>query len=289
MTATPIELESAKRDALFQKAKRQFTIANAARFLGIALSIGGSLLWPAFTYLPLALLAITLYAEWMNYASDTTRGNAERVARSIDFLDGLGWPIDEKQRLASSALVRGTDINKAVAARRQRGIPFFDSTTPARPLRAVENTKQSSWYTAQLAGRMRTLMWFAVSAGLAAAAVYYFMALSPLLNVPTTSIAQAHGTILRTTSALISAILSLGLVRLAVAYGRAAEGANRSYESAVALMKQPQIQEHEAVYLLANYHTTRAGLPLIPDFIWKRSEHELNDLWNREVLASSTP
>lgn len=289
MTTTPLELESAKRDVLFQRAKQQFARANFIRLIAVAMSIGSPILWPRFSYLPLALLFLTFLAEWLNYASDSTRSNAEKVARAVDFLDGLDWPVDDRQRLASSALVRDAAISRALEARRRRGTPFFDSAAMASPLRTVENTRQSAWYTMQLAGSMRKLMWFLVGTGLTIAVIYYFAALDPVLRAPATSVVEAHAAVLKTTSALITAILSLGLIRLAVAYGKAADGAKQSFEAAVALMKQPRLKEQQAALLLSNYHMIRAGMPLIPDFIWKVKEGELNATWQREIISSSTP
>ena len=289
VTATPLELESAKRDVLFQRAKHQFALANIIRLIAVAMAIGCPIVWPTFGYLPLALLLLTFLAEWLNYASDTTRSNAERVARTVDFLDGLDWQVDDRQRLASSALVRDAAISEALEARRRRGTPFFDSATVASPLRTVENTRQSSWYTMQLAGSMRILMWFLVGVGLTVAVIYYFAALNPVLRAPAANAVEAHAAVLKTTSALITAILSLGLIRLAVAYGKAADGAKQIFDAADAMMKQRPLKEQQAAILLSNYHMIRAGMPLIPDFIWKVKEGELNTTWQREIIRGSRP
>jgi len=283
-----VQQEQIKRVAAYHRAKQEFAWSLWLRGAAALLGLLGTWLLPGFLYTPVVLILFLVAAEYFSYLSDTTKGQAEQFARASDYHDSFGWPIKESQRLAAAALT--SEKTKAGAAKKRGDALYFESKAPIGALRAVQNTKQSAWYTAQQAAGLHRLMWFLVVLGLLVAGAYFLLFLLPLVQTPVPNPAAALTGVVKTSSALATAALSLGLVRLAIAYGRASQGANRAYEQALDYEKGGDaLTEQDAVYLLATYHLARASMPVIPEWWWDCHEAQLNAHWRREVSEQSTP
>ncbi|MBB5364838.1 hypothetical protein [Deinococcus humi] len=282
LPVTREEREHARREALYRQAKFEFGVSLIAR-AAIVLLI--PFLLQNTTYTPVALLAGLLVAEFFSYRSDSTKGLAEQVARAIDYHDSLGWPLKEKQRLNAASGVSERLLNKVVSEHRAKNRRYFDTPVEVGPNRAAENVKQSAWYTGEQARGMQALMWWMVLLTLLAAAGYFVYTTAQSVSVGGNEGLQNYAGALKTTIALITAANSLGLVKLAMGYGKAAQAAQRHYDLAEEYAKRGSaLLEKDAVFLLASYHTARGSMPLIPQWWWNRQEKTLNRRWRQEVL-----
>ncbi|ULH15484.1 hypothetical protein MF271_16465 [Deinococcus sp. KNUC1210] len=279
--------EQVKRIAAYHRAKQEFAWSLCLRGAAVVLGVLGTWLLPNFLYTPIILVLLVVTAEYFSYLSDTTKGQAEQFARASDYHDSFGWAIKEPQRLAAATLTSAR--KKAEVAKKRGDTVYFESTAPLGALRAVQNTKQSAWYTAQQAAGLHRFMWFLVVVGLLSAAAYFLLFLTPLVRATVPDPAAALAGIVKTSSALATAALSLGLVRLAIGYGRASQGATRAYEQALDYEKRgDDLTEQDAVYLLATYHLARTSMPVIPEWWWNHHAKQLNTHWAQEVLEQST-
>lgn len=278
--------EQVKRIAAYQRAKQEFAWSIVFRGVALVLGVMGTWLFPKFLYTPIILVVLVVAAEYLSYLSDTTKGQAEQFARATDYHDSLGWAIKEPQRLAAATL---TSAKKRAEVAKKRGdTVYFESKAPVGALRGVQNTKQSAWYTAQQAEGLKKLMWVLVYLTGLSAVGYFLLALLPLVGTVVPDRAAALGGVVKTSSALATAALSLGLVRLAIGYGRASQGATRAYEQALDYEKRgDELTEQDAIYLLATYHLTRASMPVIPEWWWDHHAKRLNELWDQEVSEQS--
>lgn len=279
--------EQVKRIAAYRRAKQEFAWSLGLRGAAVVLGVLGNWLAPKSLYTPIILVLLVVAAEYLSYLSDTTKGQAEQFARASDYHDSFGWAIREPQRLAAAALTSAR--KKAEVVEKRGDTLYFESKAPLGALRAVQNTKQSAWYTAQQAAGLHRLMWGLVVLGLLSAFVYFLLFLVPLVRATVPDPAAALAGVVKTSSALATAALSLGLVRLAIGYGRASQGTTRAYEQALDYEKQgDELTEQDAIYLLATYHLARASMPVIPEWWWEHHALQLNELWRQEVSEQST-
>ena len=77
----------------------------------------------------------------------------------------------------------------------------------------------------------------------------------------------------------IQAIVATGYIRLGIDYLQLANAAGRIGERAKVLVKNKKTTQIEAVKLLHDYHILRSKLPLIPEWVWRKKQDEINKLW----------
>src|SRR5258708_28366333 len=102
--------------------------------------------------LPFLVAAFTILAELTTVRSDSLKGTAQGVRRKLDLQDSFGWEIPSTE--FSDLLVRCPQSVKARAQRDNATAPYFASTEPAGPTRALHNLSESAWWTKHLAQSM---------------------------------------------------------------------------------------------------------------------------------------
>ena len=145
--------------AQFAEAKQWWFRANVSRILVVIITTV-SLLWkgqPEWIWILPALLTAT-YAV-LQWHADAIQGKAEVVRRKFDFQNGLGWKISEQEK-AEMLNEASRAVKKAAYGPEES--PYYDSQEPVSFRRAVENLRQSAWYTNHQAKEMSKWV-FAVS------------------------------------------------------------------------------------------------------------------------------
>src|SRR5438132_796340 len=110
--------------------------------LGAALAVLlGSV--PAAGALVLGIASIGgLLGRWQ---SDVLRQRAELLLRHIELEDGLGWKVSPK--LIADSLSRGIAVAKSASAREREQANFYASSRAPGTLRALDNLRESAWWT----------------------------------------------------------------------------------------------------------------------------------------------
>ena len=95
--------------------------------------------------------------------------------------------------------------------------------------------------------------------------------------------------IARVTISVIAFIFLEGYIRLAYEYYEFANSVSRFENRAHDIVTTQTPSEVEAIKLLHDYQMSRAMAPILPGWLWKQMEDELNKLWQRHRHARSQP
>jgi hypothetical protein len=91
----------------------------------------------------------------------------------------------------------------------------------------------------------------------------------------------------RIVTAFLMLFLSLGLIKLALGYGSLSKNSGTSEQAADrALQASTTLEELTAFKVMYDYHLNRAAGPLIPTWMWKLREAELNRTWKEHRCKS---
>ena len=88
----------------------------------------------------------------------------------------------------------------------------------------------------------------------------------------------------KTAIAIIVFMFSGGYIRLAFSYSKLAQQAAQIENYANRMTKEPEISEVQAIKLLHDYQITRSAAPMLPTWLWRSMENELNHLWQQEKI-----
>lgn len=238
----------------------------------------------------IAIIGLILAAtsECLMWQSDRWKGAAHGLHRKLDFENSFGWFISDSELLDHLARYPGnTDelVGKSTGS-------YFASNESPGPRRAVENLRESAWWSMHLSESM--LRWTVV------VIVGVVIGCLLLLNASITNLAQPQpipapssagapqttetksGVSAQTIKIVTSAILfifSYGLVKFATGYQSFSTKSRQIKESAETLLKSDQVEEVPAIKLWQDYHLAREASPILPTWIWKLREKKLNALW----------
>ena len=260
--------------AQFDEAKRWWFGANVSRLLVIIVTVV-SLLWKEWLGWIWVLAAIlTIIHSLLQWRADTLQGKAEGIKRKFEFQDGLGWKISEQEKV-DLMLEISSKVKKAAYGTEDS--PYFDSRQEASTRRAVENLKQSAWYTRYLAKEMAKYVLVLSTLVFLVFLLFVFMALlSPLLQ-------QWGATLGRIVITVLALTIAYGYLRLGFQYRSLSSQAEKASNGASQLLELETLTEIQAIRLLHEYQIARVTAPMIPDWLWNRTKDELNRLWKQQV------
>jgi len=233
-------------------------------------------------------LVLAVASECLMWQSDRWKGAAQGLHRKLDFENSFGWFVSESELMDYLARYPG-DTNELVG--KSTGSYFASKETPGSK-RAIENLRESAWWSMHLAESMfwRTV---AVIVGIVVGCVM-------LLNASVTNLAQPQpanttipsvtqppaetksGASAQTVKIVTSAILfifSYGLLKFATGYHSFSTKSKQVKDSAELLMKSGNIDEIQAIKIWQDYHLAREAAPILPTWIWALREKKLNLLW----------
>lgn len=263
--------------AQFNAAKRWWTAANLCRMAVLGIGIISILTNVWAEWLGLLAAALTIGHSLLLWNSDALRDTAEGLLRKIEMQDGLGWTITARE-IADLLLSVPASV-KAQAYTSGSG-SYFASDVAQSPRRVLENLQESIWFTRHQSWRMKqyVLMFSVIVAGIAfgvlAVAWQGYVSQSAGVNLA------------KMTITVIVFLFSAGYVRLAASYATFAQKAQRLEDQAAHLLDAGEVSEVQAAKLLHDYQIVRAKSPLLPTWLWRRMEDELNTLW-KQTKASA--
>lgn len=257
------------RYGLFATAKRwwgwSLLMKVAATALGsLAIVAPLPVAFPALGAFGLTILS-ELFAVW----SDAAKGIAQKLQDKLDLEDGLGWPI-------SSDEVRDIVLQSPVWVRRDAESrtlqkSYFASKDPPGPRRVLENLDESAWWSQHQAWKM-----FGIS--LTAILVVVVGAIVFLLVMAFIGDTAGQVTTARLMIGVLSLLPSLGAFKLVIGYYKFHHAAAKIQDKAKQLAKGKP-KEPEAVKLVYEYQFARVSAPLLPDWLYRWHQDELNKLW----------
>lgn len=271
-TAQPRPDPQALREALFERAKAWWVGTLVARVVSFVLS-GALVLSGAIPQLaPYLIAALALLAEGLQWRSDVIKGSAESLKRKLEYHNAFGWAITGYEMAQYLLQVPRKSIQRL--PREGEGEPYFASTQGIGPTRALENVRESAWWSKNQAERLGHIC-FGITA------LAFLVALAILLfAVQAVDDPSARSGIGRIVTATITFVVSFGLIRLALGYAGFAKAAARVVESAEQALGAGGGEMIQAIKLLHDYQLARASAPLLPTWYYNRIRGHLNRLWD---------
>lgn len=261
----------------FARAKKYWAGVNVCRLLVLLLSIVVIFVQTLVGFVAIVAAATSILSVYFQWRSDQLKGIAEKLLRLQELNDGLGWPV-LKRDVADLILDLPTE-RRAQFKGVQAPSPYFASRTVQSPKRVLENVEESAWWSTCLTRRMSqyTTVVVLIMGALALGAMY-----TALSAAPTQPLAS---NIARAFVAVVAFLFTGGLIRLAVDYQRMSQSAGRVQEQASAILaEEAQVTEIASLKLLHEYHLIRATAPLIPEWIFRRLQPELDEHWRQYHL-----
>lgn len=260
--------------AQYDEAKLRWGIANALSFAVVIIAIISILRIEWFERLWALAAICTVASDLLQWWADTLRGRAEKLKRGFEFQDGLGWEIP--QREIDDFILDASKRVKTKACRAEES-PYFDSAEVASPKRVVGNLEQSTWYSQHQAKRMAKIVFVASTISIA---VVFTLMVAVLQASPLQHWGPDVGRIAITAFVFMA---SNQYVRLGFRYYSFSQEADRICDRVLLLRKTGSITDIQASSLLHEYQVAREKAPLIPNFLWKRMEPELNRRWKKRA------
>lgn len=264
------------RQALFDAAKGWQLTATVCDVIILLINIVVMITSQLSEFLAVAAILLTVLNVFFLWRSDKLREEAEATLRRLEFYNGLGWAISRRE--VSNLLASSPKAVKQ-AAYSSEICEYWTSTSVESPLKLLENLEESAWWSKHLARRMAQ---YAVGAGL----VTFLVVLITLLLVLQSPAAQpASDMIAKVIILVVLFVISSGYVRLAFDYDQFARAAEKAETQAVQLQENPGLAEIEAIKLLHDYQIDRAVSPLLPSWLWRLVEKDLNELWKQRAIV----
>ena len=161
-----------------------------------------------------------------------------------------------------------------MATREQEQGNFFASSETSGARRALDNLRESAWWTQQLA----TLMVWITGV---AAVVVGVIALWSLLVAATVISSATPLVVSNVVTAVIALVFAGNLVRLPFDFSSLSASACESDQKASELIRAGSVETSDALRLLGDYQLKRAVGPLLPDWAWRLRRKHFNEIWRR--------
>jgi hypothetical protein len=260
----------------FSRAKRLWTYANLLRLA--AFIVGACAVFPSNPplYLPPILFVIAVAAELFQWRSDVIKSRSESLLRKLDRCRSFGVAISSADKRDIVA-----DLPKSLRKRfSDSDVPdeFFTSSAPAGVQRAIDNMVESAWYTKRQADMMVRVCIVLTLIVVGFAFTSLLITSYEVQNVTT------RANIARVVTAWLLLIFSLGMFKHGWAYYKLAENSERTCTAGEHLLRG-EVTEADAMKHWYEYQISRASSPLLPEWLWKLKQDDLNDAWKR----ASTP
>jgi hypothetical protein len=204
------------------------------------------------------------------WRSESLRHRAELLLRHFELEDAFGWIVESK--ILADNLSKAIPLAAKAATRAQEQGGFFASDQPAGPIRALDNLRESAWWTQQLA-------WFMGQVTAVGAAALGLLALWSLL-IAANAVGSNPLQVSNVVTAVIALVFAGNLVRLPIDYFGLSADASEYDQKSSELIRSGNVTERDALRLLSDYQLTRATAPLIPDWAWRARRQSLNTIWN---------
>ncbi|MCU1328136.1 MAG: hypothetical protein JWN34_3506 [Bryobacterales bacterium] len=264
--------------ALDDCAKLWWGVSLAAKGLGFLTGAFISFLKPE--PVPFIVAGFALIAESCTYRSDALKSAAQQFRRKLDMQDGFGWPIPKTD--LSDIWVRSSFWIKRRARSLPADEPYFASTDPPGPVRALRNVSESAWWTKHLSHTMAICCWTTLVIGTIVSIIILILALQATQNH------SDQVNVARQVTAFLMFFLSFGIVKLALSYTSLNKNGESSEKAADRALQTTTPEVLSAFKLMYDYHLSRAAGPLFPNWLWRLRERDLNQTWKEHRNGQRT-
>jgi hypothetical protein len=261
----------------FRKAKRWY-LAYLACQLSVLIFAAISILAELSPNLSavIAFLAV-LATEWIRWRSDYWKAQGESAKRKWEMADGLGVPLDSKD-IADWLAGKPKGFLTDVTSDEIQGSEF-DSGQPKGPLRVVENTQESAWWSKHESRRMVVYL----GAVLVLVVSVALVALTISIGALKAAKVEQSGALVQNVGGIVCSVLifvlSVNLVRLLADFSTFASEAEDILRRCGEALKSPNLAERDVLSVMHDYQTARNSAPLLPTFIWKFHRNHLREQW----------
>jgi hypothetical protein len=224
----------------------------------------------------IAFVAV-LATECLRWKSDRWKSLGEWAKRKWEMVDGLGVAMNVED-IGDWLAARPKGFLTDVISDEMQG-SAFDSRQARGPLRLVENTRESAWWSKHESRRMVMLLGVVLTFVLGAA----FVSLTISIGALKAAKVEQSGWLVQNVGGVVCSVLafivSVNLIRLLIdfyVFASEAEGIFRRCNRAV---ESPTLTERDAILITHDYQTARNSAPLLPTFIWKFCGNHLREQW----------
>lgn len=257
--------------AYFELAKRWMIAAILSKILIFTIGII-TVFWPVFpTFSPFIVIILSIASDLFSWRSDIIKGTAESLLRKLDFWDSFGWAISKAE--LSDIIMRSSSNLYKLAPVEIVGEKYFASKEGVGAKRALENIQESAWWSKHLSEKMGQ---YCLTVTCVLIAVLFGVLLVSIQTVNSSSTLANTGRVV--TSALML-VFSLGLFRFVSGYYGFSRKAAQIEERIENLITSQNFDSFDAIKATHEYHIARAAAPLIPSWIWKNMQANLNEMW----------
>jgi len=256
----------------YNKSKLHWCVALSLKVIAAAIGILLVLTHFNSPAIPVLVFGLAVFSEFVQWRSDVNKGCAESLTRKIEYHNGFNWNIADKD-VRDNLLKVSAKTRKYVAGSIEEN--YFASQREVSPKRAIENLRESAWWSSHLTG---TMIWFA---SITLAVLLLVSLVTLIYAIGAISDKDALASTSRVVTATLSLLLSLGFFKLISGYTGFKLKLEQVEQSCANALKSNTLTEVEALRLLHEYHLARASAPLIPDIVWKMRKETLNELWSQ--------
>ncbi|MEJ7623750.1 MAG: hypothetical protein WKF34_07135 [Pyrinomonadaceae bacterium] len=260
----------------FDTTKRWWGIAWAAKLVAFLLGIPTVFLPEYALWFAIGVALLAFFAEAAGINSSWYKSTADGLLRKLDLRDGFGWQIDSIDIADARMNLSGRDRNRVDLAR-DTG-EYFATGSETGWKRAVENLRESAWWSKHLALSMGRIA-FTATILLSVASMLgllvsflLFSSMAPLIAVS------------RIIIALLLLVVSVGLIPLTISYWNFSKRSEQVEKNASKLLEKESDEEIPAIKLVSEYHVARSAGPLIPSWLWKCKRKTLNETWEKYIV-----
>lgn len=219
---------------------------------------------------PFFVFALTVTSEWFAWRSDKDKGVAESLRRKLDFRDSFEWEVSKAD--ISDILARTSKSFRHSLPQEGLREPWFANSDEHIPTRAIKNIQESAWWNKHLSEKIGRYTFIVTLLTVLGSIILLIASISTVNNFDTLS------SIGRVVTSVLMIVLSLGLIRLTVAYHDYQRKSQRMEERTIEYL-QYGCTDLEAIRLYNEFHLDRASAPLIPDWVYERNRDHLNEVW----------
>jgi len=275
----------------FRKAKRWYLGYLACQFCVLAFAVMFILVQVDPNFVAVIGFLTILGTEYLRWKSDYWKSQGEWAKRKWEVADGLGGPLHGED-IADWLAARPRGFLTNVTSDEMRGSEF-DSHRPKGPVRVIENTRESAWWSKHESRRMVALL----ATALVVVIVGAFVALTLSIASLNRAEVKQSGSLVQNVGGIVCSVLafvvSINLIRLLVDFHMFAVGAEDVFRRCDRALELPNLGEREALSIMHDYQTARNSAPLLPTFIWRLRGNHLREQWThlrpKGRARSSTP
>lgn len=160
---------------------------------------------------------------------------------------------------------------------------YYASSSPPSPLRLVQNTEESAFWTAELSKKAASFI--VRSFGVAAVLMILVVYLAIQIGVGN----QYSDAFAKAFLATLTFWMSSDLLMLAWRYTSLAEAADNVLSDSEVFFSHQEKADRDAIVIMDGYNCALAAAPVIPEFIYGRNRDRLNDAWSIRHHDGATP